>query len=307
MTFYRLIRITTTTLAVVTIIAVGGCGLRIGSPPAPIPTADGHETQRQMVAIALERVTQAAKEDSSAEATELAEVAQTYLTDLGGVWIPPPRDEDPSPVSPAQSDPASDTVSALHAGLADIEEALDVVDSPHSEGLVSMWLTLRSGLGAMENDQHSCQAPCLDLAVGAEPFDPTENSDLALAIAQQAPELVAIYDALGYAQQIQAARSPVGSTQDSRAASAANLRAFADHVAHEGLDADLDPRQSAYEVDLQDIPATQSELLEQALAAWIVVAAHAPEARDQALDYLWNTYQALNPKLPVEAWPGLSQ
>jgi len=306
MTFYRLIRTTTATLAVVTIIAVGGCGLRIGSPPAPIPTADGPETQRQMVAIALERVTQAAEQDSGTEATDVAEAAQTYLTDLGGVWIPPPRDEEPSPVSPAKSDPASDTVSALHAGLGDIEEALDVVDSAHSEGLVSMWLTLRSGLSAMENDQHSCQAPCLDLALGTEPFDPTENRDLAQAIAQQAPELVAIYDALGYAQEIRAARSPVGSTQDSRATSAASLRSFADHVAHEGLDDDLDPRQSAYEVDLHDIPATQGELLEHALSAWIVVAAHAPEARSQALDYLWHTYQALNPELSIEVWPGLS-
>ncbi|HLS00430.1 MAG TPA: hypothetical protein VK054_00375, partial [Beutenbergiaceae bacterium] len=281
------------------------CGLRIGSPPAPVPSAGPLETQRQQVAIALERIHHAASEEDDAVSDTLADISHTYLEDLGGVWLPPPRDENPSPSSPAESDPAPDTLTAVTDGLKQVEEALDLGNSPNSQAFVSIWLTLKTAQETLSDNTSECTPPCLQSALPDSDAVDELSDDTLADITTDAPELATIYDALAYSQEIKAARLSPGEKQKRKATLAKDFRHLADLLEVSPTLDTQTPRHAAYQVDMDDLDHTQTLLLQQALEGWVVVAAQDSPERPVALDFLWRTYKALNPELELDSWPGL--
>lgn len=320
---YRFFRRTRRLLAVTAIaVALSGCGIRVGTPPAAIPSADPAEALRQEAAIALEKVARTAQSLAGAasgdDLTALIEVTTTYAEDLGGVWLPPPREEDPSPTSPA----------AAPVGDVDERELLDVVneaaddlltiaadaEAPEPAALISMWLSLHTAAVMLSADLDvECPSPCGSgmlppalreaVATGDVPAD----ADLLLdAVPAQAPDLIGIYDAAGYVQEVRAARSS-GEGRDAALDRARDLRRFADLLAGDSAGTPDDTRLSAYDLDLADLPASARRYAQAAAEHWLALYPHAPgEARERLIEALWYAYASARPELRVELWPALN-
>lgn len=288
-------RIGRTISALTTALVIAGCGVRVGQPPVPIPIPDADEAQRQHIAVALEQVLLAAdvasKEEGDA-ADRLSVVLEAYLEDLGGVWLPPPREEDPEPSSPALADPPATLAEAAELSAGELAEALPQAPEVQRGALVSMWLTLRTAQATFGAEPAAdCELPCGEAMI--PPIDPVPESG----------ELAAIYDALGYLQEIRAARAGTDARDDD-AAGARALRLFAEELSGtlSGTDADL--RQGAYPVDPDDLSGSSQTYLEAALEQWLVLAADAGDP--EFLEALWHTSMVVNPGHEISPWPGLA-
>lgn len=267
----------------------------MGQPPAPLPVFDAADDVRQDVAVALERVIIISPD------APYHEVLDTYLQDLGGVWVPPPRDEDPSPVSPSEVDPPADLDQALQDASATLVKAMQASSGDHQEAYGSMWLTLQLALA----DEDIIDAPACADSCGKNAIPISDPNDLDFdVVISHAPEMVGVYDALGYFEEIQASQADEDS-RDEIAAGAQSLRAFAGALAGEAAGTSTDSRLSAYRGDTSAPEAAVAEYLQQALAGWLTVLAHAD--RDQiepVAAAAWHAYSVTNPD--YEPWPGLA-
>lgn len=316
-------------------VALVGCNLRVGSPPSPLPTPGAEEVSRQNAAIAVAEVIESAQSAQPAPVlTALADASDVYLDALGGMWVPPPRDEDPSPSAPVdlareQPDGAitdealltsvhvnSDALLELAAQAGTDQAGTDRAEGDAHVGpaaLVSMWLTWHTAAAAIaEEADLPCPEPCgsgglspvLEEALSpGEP--PAAVADLIEAVPLHAPELIGLYDALGYVEQVRAARSG-DEDRDALAARARELRRVGNLLAGESAGTDRDPRLSAYPLEVDDLPGTSEQLSGSAAENWLALYPHldAP-AREVAIEILWFTYTAANPGGEVETWPGL--
>lgn len=296
--------------------AVAGCGIRVGSPPAPIPSPDAAEIWRQDLAVTVATVVQvagAARGEQEEVFAELARVSQGYLEDIGGVWLPPPRDDHPDPASPVE--PVGELSAA--AALTIVNQQADALlagadeggSGPGAAALASIWLTwhaaavrVSAGLG------EPCPPPC---GQGPAPENLLESDpgpgvgELTALAAQHAGELIAIYDALGYVEEIRAARA--GADRDEIAAGARQLRRLGELLAGEDTGSPADPRRGAYEVDLSDLEATSRHLNASALEYWLSVLPEAsPQAQRAGLEPIWHAFRGAHPDLDLLPWPGLA-
>ncbi len=301
---------------------LSGCGIRVGAPPAAVPTPDANEELRQEAAVAVERVALTA--ESAAEAAPepnlaaLIEVSTTYVEDLGGVWLPPPREEDPSPTSPATVATDAGAPEVLDVVLDSADTLLSVAaadDSPEPEALVSMWLTLHTAAVVLSADLGAdCPDPCgsgmlppaLTEAVASGDAS-AEVEQLLRAVPAQSPDLIGIYDAAGYVQEVRAARSS-GEEREAATERARELRRFADLLAGEAAGTADDTRLSAYEIDLDDLQGSAERYAQAAAEHWLALYPHAPaEARQPLIEALWYAYSSAHPDLQVGPWPALSR
>lgn len=302
---------------------LSGCGVRVGTPPAGVPSPEAPEELRQEAAVAMERVAvtaqSAAGADPEPNLAALIEVSTTYAQDLGGVWLPPPREEDPSPTSPAAA-PAQD---------ADEGEVLDVVldsadtlltvaaadDAPEPDALISMWLTMHTAAVVLSADLGAdCPDPCGSgvlppaLAEAVASGDaPEEVERLIEAVPAQSPDLIGIYDAAGYVNEVRAARSS-GGDREAATQRARELRRFADLLAGEAAGTPEDTRLSAYQIDLDDLQGSAEGYARAAAEHWLELYPRVPaEAREPLIEALWFAYSSAHPDLQVAPWPALSR
>lgn len=287
------------------VLVLAGCGIRVGTPPAPIPSPDDHEVWRQQVAIAAASVDAAARGAAGASPvlSDLADVSGEYLEQLGGVWLPPPRDEDPSPTVPT-FETGSSTEEVFATVVRASQEILPLAADEHTEAVVSMWVSWHTAAVLLSEEvAQSCPEPCgaMTSASLAELF--TGLDEVARLVAQEAPELIGIYDAWGYTTEIRAARGPVES-RDEIAAEARGLRGLAALLA-EGADGSLDdPRLPAYDVDVADLDGSAHGYAQSAAATWLTLYRSVPEdAHVEVLQALWHAYTHSAPTLRVELWP----
>lgn len=290
----RSARIGRAVLATASALLIVGCGIRVGQPPAPVPTPEALEVDRQHIAVALERVLLAADPGGSAEpgpAERLGVVLEGYLEAMGGVWLPPPRDEDPQPSSPALEDLPPTLAEAAEVSAAELADALPHAPTEQRAALVSMWLTLRTAQAASAGETGpDCDLPCGEVMI--PPTGPLPES----------AELAAAYDALAYLQEIRAARAGTD-TRDRDAGGARDLRLFAEELsgALSGTDSDL--RRPAYPLEGDDLGASARTYLETALSQWLVMAAES--GRADSLEAVWYTSMLINPGHEISPWPGL--
>lgn len=295
------------------LVTVAACGIRVGQPPAVIPTADSLQEQRQTAAIALERVLLAAESTTGEIPSGLKQVAENYLEHLGGVWLPPARDTDPTPVSPALDHDNSNLQSVIENAATVMLELVATAPPANAEAYASMWLSLKSaGVALAGGPAASCTIPCgagIIPPVVGELEEPAtgHNGALTETVREHAPELIAVYDALGYAEEIRAARASL-EDRDPLAAGAAALRSAADVLAGPTAGTPADLRLSAYLVDVEELPATIQAYAEGAVRGWLAtVAAAAPADLPAASAALWHTYESTNPGHRIEAWPGFEE
>lgn len=270
-------------------LVLGGCGVRVAQPPAPIPTPDVAEQQRQTIAVALERAILAAEahEGSGDDFDRLSVILQGYLEEIGGVWLPPPRDDDPDPQSPAGENLPPTTAVAAQEAAARLADALPKVPEDQREAVVSMWLTLRTAEAALTNEPGpACDLPCGETMI---PSALPESGKLAQ-----------VYDALGYLEQVRAARAD-GEERDRIAAGARALRLFAEEVAGDLSGAEQDTRAAAYPIDPDDLPGSATHYLEAAQREVLILAAASPDL----LEPLWEISVLINPSHDLKPWPGL--
>lgn len=304
-------------LAVATVV-LAGCGIRIGGPPAPIPSPDEIQTWRQDAAIAVERVIHAAEgEQGGAEGDvvgDLVEASTEYLDDLGGVWLPPPRDEDPSPISPAH-DQVRDLAAALEESSTQILSLARSGPDDSAAALVSMWLTWHTAAVLLADERGTaCPQPCGSGIVPPTLYEEATSGELTSgeealreAVAPQSPDLIGVYDALGYIEEVRAARAPADS-RDDIAARARELRHLADLLAGESAGTDVDTRLSAYEINLDDLEGSVQKYATAAVEQWLTLVPRLPPgAQTPALEGLWHAYSSAEASLEVELWPGLGQ
>ena len=304
-------------------VLLSGCGVRVGAPPAAVPSPDAPEELRQEAAVALERVAltaqTAAGADPEPNLAALIEVSTTYAEDLGGVWLPPPREEDPSPTSPAAAPVAdADEREVLDVVLDSADTLLSVAaedDSPEPEALISMWLTMHTAAVVLSADLGAdCPDPCgagmLPPALTeatASGDAPAEVERLVEAVPAQSPDLIGIYDAAGYVNEVRAARSS-GEDREGATQRARELRRFADLLAGEAAGTSEDTRLSAYEIDLEDLQGSTERYAQAAAEHWLELYPRVPpEAREPLIEALWFAYASAHPDLQVGPWPALSR
>lgn len=290
--------------ALFTAAAIAGCGVRVGSPPDPVPAPDAAETARQSLAVAIEQVLIAARASEEDSGGELAATAEIYLDALGGTWVPPARPEDPDPLSPALIDPPPDELAAVVAAEAEVLTALTTAADDRAPALASVWLTLRTARAALTGETVSpCTQACTTEVIPDLLGDPQGLAHWPLreSIAARTPELAMIYDALGYLEEIQAARAPAAA-QEEHAAHARNLRDLAEGLTGDAGGTPADLREGAYPVSPTDVPEAISRYLADAVSLWLV---HAGSGDEVVLEALWRAYASVNPTLRIETWPGL--
>jgi hypothetical protein len=302
-------------------LALGGCGVRLDTPPPPLPTADAAEAARQAAAVRAESIASLADDVAEPAREDLAELAansRAHAAALGGIWAPPDWARTPAPSgtpTPSPTDAAPPTTTDVAQALADSARltcadavALDVAapgledesgpnrpaqpdsaqpgDEPTepAPGGAGDLVTLLASICLAQRQQTAELGEDLgDLPGRPEPSERLEAIAAALAESADAPALARTLDAAGYALEVVAARS-VGPPRTTLAALAADHRA----LAHEVLDAagvigtTADPRRAAY--SLEDPDALDPGAIEASvLAAWTSVVASAPPAQRAAV------------------------
>lgn len=286
----------------VLVLVLTGCSVRLDAPPPPIPTPDAHEQLRSELATTTEQLIAAAQagDTEGAAATEqlaLAEASQAHLEALGGLWTPPPRPEDPNPTTPAASAGSQDLMAALTGATEQVREALADPDwDADAATLLASIVLYREGALAR-----------LAEATGSPPpAAPEPTDELPAELGAESAPLCRTLDALGYAYEVQAARSSGDQRDQARAAGEAN-RALAESIAvlagYDGTN--TDPRSVSYAVgqDLEEsIAAWQADLM----PAWLALIGPAAPADRPVLLARARAAATLAPLPETDVFPGLS-
>lgn len=296
------------------LLVLTGCGVRLDLPPAPAPVPEGQDAVRQESALTVELIAesaQAAARDAPEQVAPLlqavADDARAHLDALGGVWQPPPRPDDGSDEIAAQQ-PDDGADEAAGAGAADVLGLLETAstDFPGHAGAVDEELAtllvsisvnqhlhardLRSGL-----ELEALEAP----EAGADPFPET--------LGQGAAPVVRILDARGYIAEVRAGRAS-GDEAAQLADQAGRLRAQAEELAaRAGISGTAqDPREVAYELDLEDLPGQDQDLALALVPAWLdLLAAAEGDDRDLIAAQVLITARAVHGRdEPVPTFPG---
>ncbi|TDE88299.1 hypothetical protein EXU48_23735 [Occultella glacieicola] len=312
-------------------VLLSGCGVRLDDPPPQVPSPGPGEILRQGAALEaadLQALAESAGADAGPDgaagdlASDLAHIAAdaaTHLDDLGGVWTPPPRptattDDQPEPSDepgdeptggdPTPSDPATaeDVLAALESSSADARAADPAADADLATLLASisinraLWAAeLRTDLGLPTGADGSADPAAADLGIPA-------------SLPASAAPVGRTLDALGYTQEIIAARAE-GTARTGAAAAAITLREMAEDVAvATGVDGtDADPRAAAYAVDLEDLQATRTGLIAELLPGWLTAVPDADPAVRAPLIALATqaAFLGQDPDARVATYPGL--
>lgn len=300
-------------LALVTVLlALTGCSVRLDTPPDPVPTPDAAESLRAELAESTETLitlAHAAAEDTArenagedgntatAELIALADASTAHLEALGGIWTPPPRPEDPSPTpAPEITATPEDVLTALTEAATGVQEALaEPLWEPEAATLLASIALYRDG--ALTR---------LASALGTEPpARPEPDGHLPEQLDATTAPLCRTLDALGYAYEVQAARSS-GDLRERAATRAEQRRALAEQVAVlAGYDGTADdPRQASYAVG-EDLGETIARWQAELVPAWLALIGPA-EAADRATLLTWARAAAdLAPPPANEPFPGL--
>lgn len=316
MTFRRALTATTAGVAVIALTAA--CGVRIGTPPAPIPSPDETEQVRQQLArnaagvVELTGRTTAGASDIEPELGELFEsvstVAVDQARDLGGVWVPPPRPADdaaspsaiPSP-SPSTADPAP---LSPESAVAELTDSLAEVARLAAQDLPSDWTAV---VGSMLVSRRSMVAAGRqELGLDCGPVCPEPVAEVSLNDGATKEAIVAHLDAIGYLSEVAAARAS-GEERERHRKRAADYRAVAQAMIGASDGTDADPRRPAYSIG-EDGPLPSIQLLQGDLvSAWITAAQESRGAeRAAALEQAWTAYLGAHGGPAVSTpWPGL--
>lgn len=316
--------------AVVVVASLAGCGLRLETPPPPLPSPGVAETARQGAstrADALATLARSAVGEGAVAAAlgRVADDAAAHLATLGGVWTPPAWADEPdldasgSPTARASATPTASTAPTARARPEDVLAAV----------VASALLTCADAVAVADPDLAALLASiCLaqedegrDLAAAAaaatpgpvRPAPTTDAAGLAEAVGavDGALDLARALDAAGFALEVAAARA-TGADRDALAARAAEHRtqAHALVAAAGALGTPADPRRAAYDLGVADPagalgPAAAVET--DVLAAWAAVFGDAPAtARAGVLDAMAEALLlAEGWGAPSSAFPGL--
>ncbi len=298
----------------VLVLALTGCSVRLDTPPPAVPTPDATEQARAALAeqtatlVSLARAArgeeatgqsapQADGPDVAAELEALATASEQQLAALGGLWTPPPRPDDPSPTpAPQPTATPQDVLTALEEAAAQVQESVgDPVWDGDTATLLASIAVYRDGALAR-----------LSHALGTDAPAPAESAtELPTELTAASAPLCRTLDGLGYAYEVQAARSD-GEQRSQAVARAAQNRDLAEQVAVlGGYDGTAeDPRRASYAVgdDLSETIVTwQSELL----PGWLALVSPAAPGDRTLLLTQARAAAALAP-LPADvAFPGL--
>ncbi len=308
MTRPRLLAAVTAGIAVAALTA--GCGVRIGSPPAPIPSPDQVETLRQALARNASEVvdlTDRVDSEAPAELFESISVsAVDQVHDLGGLWVPPPRPEDPeeSPTDPSTSPTGEPTGISTRTAVAELSASLAQVDRLVADDLPHEWTAVVGSLLLSRRSMVAAGRDALGLDCGT--LCPEPVAAVSLMDGPTKDAIISHLDAIGYLSEIAAARAS-GEEREALADRAARYRQSAATMVGPRAGTDADPRRPAYSIAddglLTSIQLLQGELV----AGWIAAAAESEGAdRDAALEQAWTAYLAAHGGPVVAgAWPGL--
>lgn len=289
------------------VLTLVGCSVRLDSPPPEVPSPDAAEALRaeltqgteQLIILAHAAAGEDGEEEGSvgAELLALADASAAHLEALGGTWTPPPRPDDPSPTpEPEPTATPQDVLTTLTDAAAQVQEAVaEPLWEPEAATLLASIALYRDAALV-----RLAEALDTDSPAPAEP-DGTLPEQLDAATAP----LCRTLDALGYAYEMQAARS--GGDQRERATARAEQdRALAEEIAvlagYNGT-AD-DPRQVSYAVG-EDIGETIETWQAQLVPAWLALIGPA-SAEDRATLLTWaRAAAAAAPPAADQAFPGL--
>lgn len=291
--------------AVLLVLVLTSCSVRFDTPPDPVPTPDAAESLRAELAertetlIAVAGAARSDDEDVAAELTAIATASEAQLAALGGIWTPPPRPGDASPTPSPTPEPGAtpqDVLATLTDAATQVHQAVgaEVWDADSATLLASIAL-YRDGALSRLADALGVEAP--------EAPEPTE--DLPAQLGPASTGLCRTLDGLGYALEVQAARS-AGDQQDRAERRAARDRALAEQVAVlAGYDGTADdPRQVSYAVG-EDLQETIETWQAQLVPAWLALVGPAA-AEDRPLLLTQARAAAARVSLPAdEAFPGL--
>lgn len=308
-------------LAVLLVGLITACGVRLDLPPSPPPVPEGQDAVRQEAAIAVEslaRYARSAAEQAAGETAEsldaVARDAEAHLTSLGGVWQPPPRPEAGETGTGAgdQADRDGDHAEGEDAHTAAPAEVVEHLEDTaaallsHIDEVDGQMATLLTSV-AVNQVLHARQVrAALDLDPPEPPALPEDP--FPAEFGPEAAGLSRLLDASGYVAEVRAARA--GGEERSRLSDhAARMRAQGAEVAvRAGLAAtEDDPREPAYELDLDDLHGQAVRLAHARVPAWLhLVEPAAPEDRDliaaQVLATAMSVYDVAD---PVPVLPGL--
>lgn len=283
--------------AVVAVLALAGCGLRLETPDPTEPTPDAAEQVRAATvddALALAdaaATVPGADEATTAVLAQIQDAATTHVTQLGGVYdsgLPAPTDgpttTDTPTVAPATAT-AQEVVDllvrgavtaaedALHAEDAGTARLLSAVSASRALSAVRLAAAVGVELGSDPvADAAAAEADTdADANATAEPTQPAATADAVTLSADAVIALVTAEDQAGFGMEVAAARLS-GDDRERAVAAAAQHRERAEEWAQRGavVGTERDPRQVAYALpaDLSDAAAVRTFCagLEQALA-----------------------------------------
>lgn len=293
--------------AMLVVLALAGCSVRLDSPPPEVPTPDAAEALRaeltegteQLITLAHAAAGEDGEEEGSvgAELLALADASAAHLEALGGTWTPPPRPDDPSPTpEPEPTATPQDVLTTLTDAAAQVQEAVaEPLWEPEAATLLASISLYRDAALV-----RLAEALDTDSPAPAEP-DGTLPEQLDAATAP----LCRTLDALGYAYEMQAARSS-GDQRERATARAEQDRALAEEIAvRAGYDGTADdPRQVSYAVG-EDIGETIETWQAQLVPAWLTLIGPA-SAEDRTVLLTWARAAAAAAPPPADqAFPGL--
>ena len=309
-----------TVVVVATVLAVSGCGVRLDSPPPPLPTAGPAEAARQAAAQRSERLAALATSvlggagEGDAELERVAEQAAEHVVALGGVWVPPDWAEPTGAGEPAGPSEPTDPASAASPDpptAADVARALLAsAESTCGDAITVDPADLATLLASICLAQDRA-ATSLGEALGDPPGmpGPAEREAALRAAVEAVPEtssLARSLDAAGCALEVEAARS-TGPARTELADRARAHRATALLLLETAgtLGTAEDPRRAAYSLDedASDPAAVETEVL----AAWTAVVGSVPAAvRGAALAEMVTAERAAHEwGAPATTFPGL--
>lgn len=304
-------------VALVALLAVAGCGLRLESGPPPLPSPGPDDVARQAAARGAEaladlatqvRATTADDADEAPLLDRLAAEATHHVSALGGVWRPP-----------AWATPTESPGEELPAGLAGVVESLTTqAERTCADASAVGEADLATILASMCLAQDAARADLL-AGTGREETSTTAGRSVDpealvedLVGTGEAVALAGALDAAAFALEVSAARASGGDRQDLRARAAAlRSESVVLLTAADVLGTAADPRRAAYELPdawTDDGVASLAATVETGvLAAWAaVVADAAPDVRAGVLDRMGTAYdQARRWGAPAQPLPGL--
>ncbi|PFG19329.1 hypothetical protein ATL40_0888 [Serinibacter salmoneus] len=270
-------------------VLLAGCGVRLDTPPQPLPTADAAESARASLvaqSLATAQLAEALGELTADEALadQVAQVADAALAQadlLGGQWEPPARPDTPT-------DTGADSGAGPDGG--ETGEAVDADEdiSPQAlvDGLSRAAQDAREAIGAAPSAEvadlytavavwRAWAAQVLAHSTGAEAPAPQQPQVVAatwrLASVAGTQELIRGLDAAGFAYEYLAARAEEGS--EDYLERARELRALASDLAvASGLAGTAqDPRSALYDTAgvAQSTPAAAAAIESDLVALWV--------------------------------------